>query len=276
MEKLITIITINYNTAEFIDLMLYAFKKLTLNSYKVLICDNGSNDEELLKLVKVVQKYENVEIIFRVQSQAGSIGHAEALDLLIEKVDTKYTVIMDSDCTFLMKSWDKHVIDKISDVVKIVGTPRQTKDSHNALTKKVYGDFPSPYAVLFDTDIYKQLNISCMPGNIDEGKDTVWEWKSKFESDNYSGHSLNMINTRFTNDQFFPNLVGIAVYYMDNKLMASHFGRGSSGGVSKYKNWYYWRIPIISSFLRKQRSLQEKENWILKSTRIIDTMNKEI
>ncbi len=272
-EKLITVVTINYNTADFIELMLYAFEKLTLNPYRVLICDNGSSDEELVKLAKVVQKYENVEVIFRVQSQAGSIGHAEALDLLIDKVNTKYTVVMDSDCTFLVKHWDQYMIDKIDDVVKIVGTTRQSKESQNDLVRKIYGDFPSPYAVLFDTSIYKKLQISCMPGDISKGEDTVWEWKYKYEKENYSGYSFEIINTRFTKNTPYGKTLCTA--YKDNDtFIVAHFGRGSSGGEAKYKSWYYWMIPVLSKYFRLKKSMIEKAEWIEKSKVIIQNAMK--
>jgi len=268
-KELITILTVNYNTADFIDLMLYAFKKLTKNFYKVIICDNGSNDEELVKLAKVIRKYENIEVLFRVQSKVGSVGHAEAVDILIDKVNTRYTVVMDSDCTFLMNNWDEYLISKLNDKIKIVGTPRQPKNTSNKIIKKIYANFPAPYAVLFDTYIYRQLHISCMPGNIQEGKDTVWEWRGKFEQAGYGGYSFDMINTRFNINTLFQKTL-CAVYVDNNSLIASHFGRGSSGGNAKYKNWYYWRIPLLSKYLIMQKSISEKDIWINKSKSIIN------
>ena len=106
----ITVLLVNYNTSKFIEILLYSLQKLTFNSYKVIICDNGSKDIEILKLSKVVTKYKNIDIIFRLQSKIGSVAHGEALDVLIKKVRTKYTVIMDTDCVLLMKYWDKYMI----------------------------------------------------------------------------------------------------------------------------------------------------------------------
>ena len=143
-DPLITVVTVNYNTSDFIRLMLYALSRLTLHPYKVMICDNGSKENEISTLKKIAGKYNNVELIFRRQTSIGSIAHGEALDILIEKVDTKYTVIMDSDCTFLIKNWDDILIGRINDEVKIIGTQLHT----NKFPKP--DDFPLPFAVLFE------------------------------------------------------------------------------------------------------------------------------
>ena len=122
----ISILTVNYNTSDFIDVMLYSFSKLTLSPYKVVICDNGSEDKHLVALSKAAQKYENVEVIFRRQSTAGSIGHGEAMDILVSKVDTPYFVTMDSDAVFLLKNWDQHLIKRLNEKVKAIGTQAVT------------------------------------------------------------------------------------------------------------------------------------------------------
>ena len=42
MCKEITIVTVNYNTLIFIELMIYSFVKLTRRPWNMIICDNGS------------------------------------------------------------------------------------------------------------------------------------------------------------------------------------------------------------------------------------------
>jgi len=257
-QPLITIVTVNYKTSDFIDLMLYSFKKLTKNRYKVLICDNYTNDKEIIKLAKVVQKYENVEVIFRKQTQFGSIGHAEAMDLLVSKVQTPYFVTMDSDAIFLKKNWDDLLINRIDSSTKVIGTTLpQTIQNNKPL------DFPLVFAVLYETDTYKNLDPSFMPGDItkEKDKDTGWQIREKYLQNGFKGKVFGSENTKFTLDTPFKTLY-CAVYYLEDSLIASHFGRGSSGGVAKYNTKWWFRLPILSRFIRKYIGSKEKKQWI--------------
>ena len=168
-EPLITILTVNYNTSDFIELMLYALRKLTLNQYKVIICDNGSNKKDIRKITEISQKHQNVELILRQQAGTGSKAHGTALDVLIGMSNTKYTVTLDSDCTFLLKNWDVELIKLIDDKIKIVGSGFPSSDVENVIRGE---GFPLPFASLFETEVYKKLNISCIPRDVNNKKDT--------------------------------------------------------------------------------------------------------
>ena len=151
-KPLISILTINFNTADFIGLMLKTFEKLTKNSYEVLICDNGSSKKDILKLVKFSQQYSNVTNFFRIQSSPGSIGHGEALDFLIQKVKTPYFVTMDADAAVFFPHWDEVLLSRINQKCKLIGTPIA---SHEGV--KAY-DFPNAYCVFYETEAFKKLN----------------------------------------------------------------------------------------------------------------------
>lgn len=265
-DKLITILTVNYNTADFIGLMLYSFSKLTSNSYKVLICDNGSKDKEIIKLAQVIQQYKDVEVIFRKQSSFGSIGHAEAMDLLVSKVETKYFVTMDSDALFLLKDWDKYIVSKFSEQIKVVGTTLPPTKYNIKPT-----DFPLVFAVMYETKVFKELSPSFLPGDMksDKSKDTGWEIREKYLKNNFSSIVFESKNTKFSFDTPFKNIY-CAVYYMDKFLIASHFGRGSSGGVAKYNNKWWFKIPLFSRLIRKYIGLKEKKEWIDTCYKIVD------
>lgn len=265
-EPLITVLTVNYNTSDFIELMLYSLSKLTATPYKVIICDNGSKNKDISKLKISAQKNNNVELLFRQQTKPGSIAHAEALDLLIEKVDTKYTVIMDSDCVFLLKSWDEKLIEKIDDKVKVIGT---TCPEDRCGQRIGAGAFPLPFAVLFETDVYKKLGIGCVSGDVKKGEDTCWQWKAKFTAGGYEGQTFITRNTRDFKKGPFRELTGIEEYYLDEDiLIASHFGRGSSNGAAKYFKWF--NIPVISAYIRRYYGRIEKKRWISKCCEIIN------
>jgi len=265
-DPLITILTVNYRTANFIDLMLFSFEKLTKNNYKVIICDNYSTNKEVVQLALVVHKYKNIEVILRKQTEFGSIGHAEAMDLLISKVNTPYFVTMDSDALFLKKNWDDDLISKIDDKVKLIGTTLAPTTNNSKPT-----DFPLVFAVLYETKIFKELEISFMPKDTlnNPAQDTGWELRGKYISNNYTGEVFKGKNTKFSLDTPFKHLY-CAVYYMDNQLMASHFGRGSSGGAAKYNTKWWFKIPFVSKFIRKYIGLKEKKEWIDICYKIID------
>ncbi|NOH55540.1 glycosyltransferase [Vibrio coralliilyticus] len=257
-SPLITILSVNYKTSDFIDLMLFSFKNLTSSPYKVIICDNFTSNEEVERLMKVTDKYTNTEVILRKQSQFGSIGHAEAIDLLISKVDTPYFVTMDSDALFLKKNWDLDLISRINDRVKLIGTT--LPPSQNSL-KPI--DFPLAFAVLYETNTYKELGVSFMPKDLDSNpsQDTGWELRDKYLGNKYSGDVFKGKNTKQFHNTPFGHLY-CAVYYLDDYLIASHFGRGSSGGIAKYNTKWWFNIPYLSRIIRKYIGLKEKKEWI--------------
>jgi len=263
-KALLTIVTVNYNTAEFIAVMLYAFEKLTVNQFKVIICDNGSRKKEILKLVEVVQLYDNVDIIFRKQSSFGSIGHAEAMDILVSKVDTEYFVTMDSDAIFLQKDWDKTILGQLNNSAKVIGTALPPTETN---IRPV--DFPSVFAVLYDTETYKKFSPSFLPGDNRKLQDTGWEIRDAYLKHNVEGIVFESKNTRFSKDTVFKELI-CATYYLDNELIASHFGRGSSNGAAKYRIKWFQKIPFISRLIRQYIGKKEKENWIHICYKIIE------
>ena len=260
-EPLLTILTVNFNSSDFIETMLYGFQHLTKNSYKVLICDNGSNHEDLLNLKRIEKKYNNTKIFTRIQKLPGSLGHGEALDYLIKKSKSKYTVVMDADCCMLMKHWDQFMINKLDDKVKIVGTT--SPKNIQKYKKRIGYNFPLPFACLFDTKVYKKLKVSCKARNIKNGEDTCWEWNSAYLNNGFSGANIYSFNTRVTNIKQFNKITGCEVFYSaDKNIFCSHFGRGSTNGAHKYSSWYYKYIPLISRILRKIKGLNQRKLWI--------------
>ena len=157
-KPLITILTVNYNTSDFIELMALAFRKLTKNSYKLIVCDNGSKPEHLLKLVQLEQRDENVETIFRVQSAPGSAGHGEALDILVGMVDTPYFAVMDADATFLTKNWDEKLLAQFNDKVRAAGTPYEKS------TDK-WHDFPINFCALYESETFFKYDCTFAAGD---------------------------------------------------------------------------------------------------------------
>ncbi|MBN1788088.1 MAG: glycosyltransferase family 2 protein [Sedimentisphaerales bacterium] len=260
-----TVLITNYNTSHFVELSLYALEKLTKNNYLVLISDNGSKSRHIEKLKRITAGRENIEVVWRDSCDSrASFAHAQALEELLAKVTTPYTAILDSDCTFLLKDWDELLISYLNDKVKITGSAN-AKGRSGLKTD----DFPLQFAVVFETETYRKLNISCMPRDILKGEDTCWEWKPKFIQAGYEGRILVTRNTRDYKQGPFSSLTGVEEYYTDDgRLAASHFGRGSSGGAAKYLKWL--KLPVVTKPIKQIFGNIEREKWMNICKKIID------
>lgn len=267
MDKpIISILITNYNTVDFVKLSLLAIEKLTYNSYKVFINDNGSKEEDIIELKKLESENKYLHVNYRHSKYSeASFAHAEALDILINMVDTKYFIVLDSDCVLLLKNWDQYCIKELNETIKIIGTQIASVKG----TGHKPDDFPFQFAVFCETETYKKLNISCMPENTTD-KDTCWQWKSKYTDAGYKSKLFYARNTKEYQKGPFKDVYCAEYYTEDNQLICNHFGRGSSGGVAKYNNKWWFKIPILSRFIRKYIGLQEKNQWINICSNIIN------
>jgi hypothetical protein len=265
---MITTLIVNYNSTKFVELSLYSLDLLTRNKNRILICDNGSKSFEKKHLRNVAKQYCNVELYFRKQTKKGSVGHAEALDFLMAKVKTPYTVILDADAVFLQKHWDKICIDKINDKVKIIGAPIV----ENPI--KPY-DFPLIFATLLETETFRKLNVSFMPKAPAVGLDTGWQLRDKYLKNGYQGIRFEVKNTRYYKNGPYKDVLCAEYYYPNGCIIVSHFGRGSNLGSNKYrkdKGWAY-RVPFfkrITLYIRGKREIRE---WVKISKSIIDRLS---
>lgn len=264
----ITIITVNYNTSDFIGVMLYGLHQLSSTTYPILICDNGSDAKNVLELVELQRKYPNVELIFRKQTQAGSIGHAEAVDLLAKKVNTPFFLLMDADCCILMKNWDHVMTERMGGNVKVFGTPRLLQNGD------CLEDFPTVFSTLYDNNAYKELDCSFMPGpgGAKEGQDTGYLISKKFSDAGFGYRNMIAKNTRHYRKGRFGDIL-CAEYYLDRdckKLFSCHFSRGSSNGKDKYKEGFLLHLPFIKKIVRHVNGKRDRERWIKRSFQIIE------
>lgn len=261
----ICILITNFNTSDFVALSLHALDKLTQGKFNVLINDNGSDDRNLVKLKELEKKYNFVKVFYKKSDRSGSWAHAEALDFLISESDAEYTVILDSDCMPLLKGWDDYLIRMLSGNVKIAGSPLSEGRSGSKPA-----DFPFQFLVVFDTRTYRSLNISTGPLDVNKGKDTCWEWKPKFTSAGYAGSILRTKCTRDFKGGPFKNVICAEYYTDDGKLIGSHFGRGSSGGISKHKNRWFLGTSFVSKLMIQCIARKERKEWMRICRKIID------
>ncbi|KKM95640.1 hypothetical protein LCGC14_1186110 [marine sediment metagenome] len=268
MVILITVCIVNYNSSDFIINTLYCLEKLTKCKYKVIIRDNNSKIKDFLNLKKKIRKISNVQL-YRVENfdYKGSLSHGIALNDLIGRIDTKYGVFLDADCTFLHKNWDEILINELDNDHPIIGTQASKYPNH-----KKFADFPFMYAILFDVNIFKRLGINFKPIDIKKGKDTGYQMRERYLSNGFKGKILIFKNTReYKSGPFHRYICG--EYYLEGyeEIFACHFGRGSTLGKNKYLNTSkkkYYKLPLIGSHLLKLKGKREKNGWI-KICRII-------
>ena len=260
MEDKITICIVNFNSSEFVLNTLYCLEKITKNTYKVIIRDNNSRLQDFLNLKINVENLSYVELS-RVENfnHRGSIAHGHAINDLLKKINSQYGVILDADCTFLIKNWDEILINEINEEYPIIGTQAPS------LSDKPQ-DFPLMFAILFDSKIMKQLNIDFMPKNIEEFQDTGYELRKKYIAEGYKSKLLIDKNTRVYKLGPFKSLICAEYYFKDYKqIFASHFGRGSTLGSSKYLHTNkrkFYQIPVVGTYLLKRKGKKEKKEWI--------------
>lgn len=266
---MISIITVNYNDSKFKVPMAYALKKLTKNNFTFTIIDNGSDNRNLKILEDLKIQYPFIKIIKRKQSSLGSHAHGEALNIGIDESNEEYTCVFDGDAIPLLKFWDDLLISNLKNDIKLIGA---TTPKHSKIKRLGAGEFPMPFFAMFETEIIKKLKIDNRPNDILNGQDTCFEWYEKFTKSNTKSDIFLTLNTREENvEGYLSDCFAIEVYYYKNKLIGSHFGRGSTFGFPKYfsvmkrstiKSYLFKKLPkIISKKILKNKMDNEFNKW---------------
>ena len=261
----LSILIVNYNTSDFISLILKAITHLNYYPTTVLIADNNSVKSDFKKLKSFEKQYSTLTIFRLNHNLKGSLAHGHALNFLCSKIKTPYFAILDSDATFLFKNWDKILINQLNEKIKIIGTePSGEKPK----------DFPLMYAILLETKAFKNLNINFKPKNIQAQQDTGWELREKYLTAGYKGKIIKTKYTRHYKNGPFKQVI-CAEYYLEGhqSIFASHFGRGATLGAQKYRKGllqYFYKLPIIGTFFLKRKGINEKKKWIDTCKKIID------
>lgn len=111
MDSDLTIITVAYDSGNFIDTMVESINTFTSPVPNIIVCDNGKNSSS----IKRWTEYKNVSIVKN--KRAGkydqnktfmntSMRHGIGLNLAFSHVETKRTAIIEPDCAVLKKDWD--------------------------------------------------------------------------------------------------------------------------------------------------------------------------
>lgn len=185
----LTLITCSYNTPEVTITMLKSFFSYH-NPTKVIVCDNSTNYDT----AKVLTEH-NVPYF----SNPGGV-HIKSVDLLFEKVTTKYALLVDTDVIFskdnnyIFNMFSKEWKDKIGLLGEVCGN-RGGKKIHNRV---------HPWYCLIDLEQIKSKNIKFYNPELHFAKsDKIYDVGCTFFSDVKENKiGIGNLNINIANDYY--------------------------------------------------------------------------
>tara|TARA_R100001460_G_scaffold28089_1_gene56382 strand:- start:636 stop:1490 length:855 start_codon:yes stop_codon:yes gene_type:complete len=186
-----------------------------------------------------------------------SEGHGACLDMIMENMNSKYGMMVDADCAFLLKNWDQVLVSKITETNIIVGTEYGHDDYKYMKNANVITCF-------FDIEKVKSMKMSWKPElkhiTIDESNthvyhreigetiflDTGSELPKKLIENGFTSTYMILVSPRVKKYKdrlnfMTPDMRG-EEYILDNKSIVSHVGRSSTRSfrhdpiIIKWKN----------------------------------------
>jgi hypothetical protein len=275
MNTRLSVIITNYNTHHFVYFLLRALARLSSEMPIIYIHDNGSESKNFKKLLKIIKKFSDIKIVLisTIDKSPASFAHGNALDRTIKLVDTKYFCIFDSDCVPLQKGWDDILIARLESGFSVVGSPFW---SGKTATHAKYNDFPAQFLVMFKTADYLKANTTCQAFDRLE-RDTCMQWKTDFNNADLRSEVFTAVSTR---ESFIRDISPVicTCYYIDDKLIGSHFGRGHEGGIPKYNGVHsvvpglsmLFRVPILRNLTSRLKARLEFRKWKFKLKSIMN------
>lgn len=103
-----------------------------------------------------LSQIKNAKIVERIDGKDSSIGHGLCLDLILENMNSKYGMFVDSDVAFLLPNWDLKLTNIIDGGVTMIGTEYHPTDG------KIV-NFPNVITCMYDTSVLQALDIRFKP-----------------------------------------------------------------------------------------------------------------
>ena len=109
---MITIITVNHDTKDFIDLCIKGVHRFTTGQYRHLIIDNGSK----LDVIRMLKGYEKLGWISLIQRSImkNAAGHANSLDWFLRNQPSELVCLLDSDAVPVKENWLQILLDQMN------------------------------------------------------------------------------------------------------------------------------------------------------------------
>jgi glycosyltransferase involved in cell wall biosynthesis len=94
LNKTFGIIVPIHNSYKYLDKCIHSILNQTFQNYKIYLCDDYSNDDD--NYYKFKSKYSNIKNIF-ISRNSKNIGKFLTINLILDKINTDYFLILDSD-----------------------------------------------------------------------------------------------------------------------------------------------------------------------------------
>jgi len=101
-QPLVCIVIVNWNGGEKIKNCLKSLKKTKYLNYKIILVDNGSKDNSIKELLKIIP---NMDIIRLDKNYGYTIGTNQGWKYALNKYDADYICAMDSDIVTIQPNW---------------------------------------------------------------------------------------------------------------------------------------------------------------------------
>ena len=198
----------------------------------------------------------NIQTVNAFDSDFGSISHGKCLDVIFEKMNSRYGMIVDCDVAFLQKGWDDIFKSLLVGKTVIVGSEYDGNK---------YMNFPNVVGCFFLTKVLKKLKVSFAPRigemlEIDASNsdiynrrvgekillDVGWEMCYKLKTNNYKGVTLPLVN-RFKEPmcKFIINGMKGVEYQLNGVPIFTHAGRSSSRDFFSDETIIKWRNRVM-------------------------------
>src|SRR5260221_4565595 len=93
----LTIVIVNYNTPNWVEKCLVSLDKFVVSDsayqIKVMVVDNGSEEDSLNALVKVTKKFSFVEVV----KSETNLGFAGGNNIALKQIKSRYVMLLNSD-----------------------------------------------------------------------------------------------------------------------------------------------------------------------------------
>lgn len=109
----VTVLTVNWNSLEFLRVMLDATRAMSPQDTEVFVVDNGSSDGSL----EFLRSHQDV----RVLRLPFNVGHGPALDIAVPLVDTEFLAVLDIDAFPVSPDWLSASVSALRGGAKIAG-----------------------------------------------------------------------------------------------------------------------------------------------------------
>lgn len=154
-------IACGYNCEHYVRFQLQNLLKTISGKYRLeFILGINHPSVDIKALVKIFDGHP-VQIVEKIiDGQPSSLGHGECLNVIYERMNTKFGMFLDCDIAFLEKDWDTTMVNLMSGNVVIVGP---------GYDGPKYLEFPNVLACLFITEKLKSVNIDFRPA-------IQWPW----------------------------------------------------------------------------------------------------